>query len=678
MFRLLRYFSIASLVSMVLAAVVLGILHQLREQDHLLRYGESRNTALAQAFSTRIWPRFRGFANAAQRLDANTLRRQPDIAKLGRSVRDAVRNTQTLRVQIYQLDGRMLFSTDSAQIGTSNGSDPNFLSARQGIPQSSINHYGKFNGLGGELANRAVLSSFIPLRAGADGPIQGVMAIDTDITDLEASDNKEGAQIALGVIAVLTALYGILFLIVRYADSVIRDQYERQRRIEQNLRHVTTHDALTNLPNRMLLLDRIKQALASAERHNSLLGVMFVDLDYFQNINNSLGHEIGNQVLQTVALRLARCVRDGDTIARLGGDEFVVALPDIKSSADLLQIATKMLNAIATPIDTAGRELHLAASIGIALYPEHGKDAETLIGNADVAMHSAKRLGRNRHQMFVGHMSEEIRQQLQLEDGMWRALENNEFVLHYQPVIDLKSGTIIGAEALLRWPNTHGTWLTPAEFVPVSEKCGLIAPLSEWVLSEACAQLQSWKESGHELGHLYMAVNLSPLHFATPGLKTMISGVIEQAEIDPQLLHLEITDGFLKDPNESVLANFEGLKQVGVKFTLDDFGTGYSSLGYLRSYPIDLLKIDRAFIRGLPDNADNAAIVTTIIALANSLNLTVVAKGVETAAQLTYLQQHGCQHGQGFLFSRPLPADEFLSLALEQRDMRITQPQPYR
>jgi diguanylate cyclase (GGDEF)-like protein len=674
MFRLLRYFSIASLVSVVLAAVVLGILHQLLEHNHLLRYGESRNIALTQTFANSIWPQFRSFANTARHLDANTLHRQPDIVKLGRSVRNAVRNTPTLRVQIYQLDGRILFSTDTAQIGTSNGSDAGFLSARMGLPQSTITRYDKFNGLDGEFVNRDVLSSYIPLRPGAEGPIQGVMAIYTDITDLEASDNKEGARVAMSVIGVLTALYAILFFIVRHADSVIRNQYEQQRRIEQNLRHVTTHDALTNLPNRLLLLDRIKQSLTSAERHSNLLAVAFVDLDYFQNINNSMGHEIGNQVLQTVAHRLEHCVRESDTIARLGGDEFVVSLPDIKSNVDLFQIATKMLNAIAAPIETGERELHLTASIGIALYPEHGKDAETLIGKADMAMHSAKRLGRNRHQMFVEHMSEEIQQQVQLEDEMWRALENNEFVLHYQPVIDLKSGTIIGAEALLRWPNAHGPWLSPAEFIPMSEKCGLIAPLSEWVFSEACAQLQAWQESGNGLAHLSMAVNLSLRHFATPGLETMISGVIEQAEIDPRLLHLEITDGFLKDPNESVLANFEGLKRVGIKFTLDDFGTGYSSLGYLRSFPIDLLKIDRTFIRGLPDNADNAAIVTTIIALANSLDLTVIAKGVETGAQLSFLQQLGCQHAQGFLFSGPLPADEFLSLVLEQRDMRITQP----
>jgi diguanylate cyclase (GGDEF)-like protein len=674
MFRLLRYFSIASLVSMVLAAVVLGILHQLLEQGHLLRYGERRNVALAQSFANNTWPKFQGFLNSAKGLDAETLRSRPVVARLARSVRDAVRNTATLRVQIYQLDGRMLFSTDASQIGTSNGSDPGFLSATQGVPQSSILHYDKYDSLNGELANREVLSSFIPLRLGANQPAQAVMAIDSDITDLAASDTREGTRVALSVIAVLTALYAILFFIVKYADNIIRNQYEKQRHIEQNLRHVTTHDALTNLPNRLLLLDRIKQSLTSAERNNTLLAVAFVDLDLFQNINNSLGHEIGDQVLQTITHRLGGCVRESDTIARIGGDEFVVSVPDIKSSADILHISTKMLNAVALPIEIGGRELHLTASIGIALYPEHGNDAETLIGKADMAMHNAKRLGRNRHQLFVEHMSEEIRQQARLEDEMWLALENNEFVLHYQPVIDLKSGQIIGAEALVRWPNEHGTWLSPAEFIPKSEKCGLIAPLSEWVLSEACAQLQAWRESGKGLDQLSMAVNLSASHFATPGLETMIAGVIEQSEIDPKLLHLEITDGFLKNPDESVLANFEGLKRVGIKFTLDDFGTGYSSLGYLRSFPIDLLKIDRTFIRGLPDNADNAAIVTTIISLANSLDMTVVAKGVETARQLSFLQQHGCQHAQGFLFSHPLPADEFLSLALERRDMRSALP----
>ncbi|MEO6974837.1 MAG: EAL domain-containing protein [Gallionella sp.] len=675
MFRLLRYFSIASLVSLVAAAIVFGILDHIFEKSHLLSYNESRNIGLVRAFANNDWPKFRSFAKIAKQLDADTLRRQPDLIKLGRSMRDAVRNTETVRVQLYQLDGRMLFSSDATQIGTGNGNNAGLFSAKQGLPLSSITHYDNFNTFDGELPDRDVLTSYIPLRGSANEPVEGVMAIYTDITDLETREKKEDLLVGLSVGAVLAALYGILFFIARYADRVIRDQYEQQRRIEQNLKHVTTHDALTNLPNRLLLLDRIQQSLSSAERHNNLLAVAFVDLDNFQNINNSLGHDISNQVLQSVAQRLARCVRESDTIARIGGDEFVVSLPNIHSNVDLYQIAKKMLNAIAAPIEISGRELHLTASIGIALYPEHGKDAETLIGKADIAMQSAKRLGRNRHQMFVEHMSEEVQQQVQLEDEMWRALENNEFVLHYQPVIDLETGAIIGAEALLRWPNTHGAWLSPAEFIPLTEKCGLIAPLSEWVLSEACAQLQAWRESGHELGLLTMSVNLSPQHFAATNLATIIAGVIEQAEIDPRLLHLEITDGFFKDKNESVLANFEGLKRIGIKFCLDDFGTGYSSLGDLRSFPIDLLKIDRTFIRGLPDNADHAAIVTTIISLANSLGLTVVAKGVETDAQVAFLQQIGCQHAQGFLFSHPLPAGEFLSLVLEQRDMRVTQSQ---
>jgi diguanylate cyclase (GGDEF)-like protein len=671
MFRLLRYFSIASFVSMLLAALVLGILHQVFEKNRLLKYGEKQNIALAQAFSNNVWPKYRNFANSAKQLDADALRRQRDISKLKQSVRDAVRNTPTVRVTIYQLDGRTLFSTDTSEIGAGNGALGGFLSARQGKELSEVTHYDKFSAFNGELVNRDVLSSYIPLRGSTDAPIEGVMAIYTDVTDLNASDDKEELLLTLSVIAVLAALYGILFIIVKNADRIIRRQYDHQRRIEKNLRHMTTHDTLTNLPNRMLLLDRIKQSLTSAERHNNLFAVAFIDLDNFQNVNNSLGHHAGDKVLQTLAQRLAGCVRESDTIARLGGDEFVVSLPDIKSNADLFQIAKKMLGAVGLPIEAEGRELHLTASIGIALYPEHGRDAETLLSKADMAMHNAKNLGGNRHQMFVEHMSEEVQQQVRMEDEMWRALENNEFVLHYQPVIDLKSGAIRGAEALLRWPNAQGTWHSPEEFIPISEKCGLIVPLSEWILSEACTQLQAWQEMGHGLRDLTMAVNVSPRHFATAGLATMIAGLIEQAEIEPGRLHLEIIERVLTDMGESTAANFEELKRLGIKFSLDDFGTGYSSLGYLRSFPIDMLKINRMFVQDLPNSADNMAIVTTIISLANSLGLKVVAKGVETRAQLTSLEQLGCHFVQGFLFSRPLPADEYLALVLEQRDMRI-------
>jgi EAL domain-containing protein (putative c-di-GMP-specific phosphodiesterase class I) len=289
---------------------------------------------------------------------------------------------------------------------------------------------------------------------------------------------------------------------------------------------------------------------------------------------------------------------------------------------------------------------------------------------ADLAMHSAKRLGRNRHQMFAEHMDERVQQQVQMEEEMWRALENNEFVLYYQPVIDLNSGVIIGAEALLRWPNNHGAWFSPNEFIPLTENCGLLEPLSEWVLSEACTQLQAWQESKHGLDNFTMGVNLSSIHFATAGMATMVAEVIEQAGIDPAKLQLEIADGLLTGMNEVMRSNFDELKRIGIKFSLDNFGTGYSSLGYLRNFPIDMLKIDRSFVQDLPHNTDNMAIITTIISLAQSLNLAVVAKGVETTEQLVSLQRVGCQFAQGFLFSPPLPAEEFLSLMFDRRDLR--------
>ncbi|MBI3479389.1 MAG: EAL domain-containing protein [Nitrosomonadales bacterium] len=673
MFRLLRYFSIASLISMVLAAVVLGMLHKMFEKNYLLRLGENQNAMLTQFFANNLWPQFRGFANTSNLLDANALRSHPDIARLSLNVRNVIRNTPTVGVQIYQLDGRMLFSTDAAQIGTRNGNDAGFLSARKGLTQSEIAHHDKFSAFDRDIVDRDVLSSYIPLRNNVDGSIEGVMNIYTDVSDLLASDEREERLVTMSEVAVLVTLYVILFFIVRHADNVIRNQSEQKRRIEQNLNHLATHDLLTNLPNRVLLLDRIKLSLAAAERHNNLLAVAVIDLDNLQSINNSLGHLIGDKVLQTVAQRLVRCLRESDTTAHHGSDEFIVSLPDIHSNVDLFQIAKKMLGVIAEPIEVDGRELHVTASIGIALYPEHAKDAESLIRKAGMAMHSAKRLGRNRHQMFTEHMDEEVQQQVQIEDEMWRALKNNEFVLYYQPIIDLKSGAIVGAEALLRWPNPHGTWISPAEFIPMTEQCGLIVSLSEWVLSEACAQFQTWRESGLELDRFTISVHLSRRHFVTTGLATMIAGITELSEIDPRNLHIEISDGLLTDMNESILANFDALKRMGIKFSLDNFGAGYSSLGYLRSFPIDMLKINRSFIQDIPDDADHIAIVSTIIALANSLNLTVVAKGVETATQLSSLQQLGCHQAQGFLFSRPLPADDFLALAMEQRDMRITQ-----
>jgi diguanylate cyclase (GGDEF)-like protein len=705
MFRLLRYFSIASLMSVMLAAAVLGGIYRQVATSHMLELGESSNVTLTQTLANSLWPQLHDFVNAAGRLDAEALRHHPGLASLRQRVIDQMHDTRVVRVKLYDLNGRTLFSTDAAQIGEDKSRNAGFLSARQGRPISEIIHRSQFSAFEQVIENRDMLSSYVALRRGNQGPVEGVLEVYTDVTEVLRSIDKGQRQVTLSVIAVLTLLYGMLFFIVRHADTVIKSQYAQQHRTEQALResqehldrrvrertaelevtnrtlemevlerkhaeqriqYMAYHDALTGLPNRILLEDRIKQSLAWADRRGIRLAVAFIDLDHFKNINDSLGHHIGDQVLQVLAQRLSLCLREGDTIARIGGDEFVVSLPDVVPYADLSQMARNLLDSIALRIDIAGHELHLTASIGIAFYPEHGQDVTTLMRNADTAMYSAKQLGRNQHKIFAEHMNTQIQQRLSMERDMRHALDDGGFVLHYQPIVDIESGAIVGAEALLRWPNTHKDWIAPAEFIPVAEESGLIAPLGVWVLEQACRQLRAWRELG--LRDFTLAVNLSSRHFMTEGLAATVASMIQRTEINPACLHLEITESLLMSQSETILANFDGLGRLGIRFSIDDFGTGYSSLGFLKRFPIHLLKLDRSFIHDLPDNADSVAIVTAVIAMAKSLDMIVVAEGVETNAQLAFLKQLGCDRMQGFLFSQPAPAAEFIKLALEQRE----------
>lgn len=706
MFRLLRYFSIASLISMVLAAVVLGAAYRQIATNNLIELGESNNVALTQTLANSLWPQLRSFASLAERLDVDALRLHPDFAGLRQSVVEQMRDTKMVKVKLYNLDGRTLFSTEARQIGDDKGHNGGFLSARQGRAVSELTHRNQFSAFDQVIENRDVLSSYVALRRAPDATVEGVLEVYTDVTDLLGSIEIGQRLVILIVAAVLAVLYGILFFIVRHANSVIQGQYEQlrhsehalrdsqehlERRVhertveleainyaleaeimerkhaEQRIEFMADHDALTGLPNRVLLLDRVNQSLARADRRETQLAVAFIDLDDFKRINDSLGHHIGDHVLQTIALRLPSCLREGDTIARVGGDEFVVSLPDIHLDgypSQVTQIAQKLLDAIVEPIEAGGHKLHLTASIGIAMYPAHGRDVVTLMRNADSAMYCAKSLGRNRHQMFAEHMN--VREQLRLtmESEMRLAIERSEFVLYYQPIVALESGRIVGAEALLRWPNVNGPWISPVEFIPMAEETGLILPIGEWVLNEACSQLQVWRE--HGLSDLTLAVNLSPSQFASEGFAADVAAVIERTGVDPARLHLEITESLLMSQRDVVRANFQELGCLDIKFSLDDFGTGYSSLGYLKRFPLHLLKIDRSFVQDLPDDSDDAAIVTAVMAMAKSLGMTVIAEGIETNEQHAFLKHLGCDHGQGFLFSRPVPAAEFLEQVFKQ------------
>lgn len=429
---------------------------------------------------------------------------------------------------------------------------------------------------------------------------------------------------------------------------------------EARLQYLAHHDALTDLPNRTLFMDRLNQALARAKLHDRLLAIMFIDLDRFKNINDTLGHDVGDRILKELAGRLQASIRAEDTVARLGGDEFAILLDDLTSINDATPLARKILDTMAPPTRLDGRELFVTASIGISLYPSDGPDAHTLLKNADIAMYRAKDLGKNNYQFYSTDMSAKAFERLTLENSLRHALERDELLLFYQPQVDIRSGRIIGVEALLRWRHPDLGLVGPADFVPLLEETGLIVETGQWVLETACAQARAWHDDGFH--DLRVSVNLSGRQFNDPTFIDSIERAIRETAIDPNRLELEITESVIMRNARTTVTALNSLGDMGVRLSIDDFGTGYSSLSYLKRFPIDSLKIDRSFIRDVTSNADDAAIAHAIIVLGQSLKLEVIAEGVESPQQVEFLRNNGCDSMQGFLISQPLPAGDFRSL----------------
>ncbi|MCW8917721.1 MAG: EAL domain-containing protein [Gammaproteobacteria bacterium] len=440
--------------------------------------------------------------------------------------------------------------------------------------------------------------------------------------------------------------------------GIINDITERKQ-YEEQLERQYSEDALTGLASRNLLKDRTTQAIGYATHRGRAVALLFIDLDDFKRVNDSLGHAVGDTILRTVAERLRGCLRDHDTAARMGGDEFAVALTDLAQPQDALLLSNRLLQALDQPLLVDGREIDITASIGVSLFPQDGDNYDTLLRNADTAMHHAKEGGRNTVQFYTAGMNSEARQRLDLELRLRQALERNELLLHYQPVVELESGRIYGVEALLRWRNEEGQLIAPERFIPLAEETGLIVSIGEWVIYTACRQARRWQQAGIEL---VMAVNLSARQFHAEDLVATVKWCLERSQLPARLLKLEITETAVMANAAQAEQILTQLKAIGVSISVDDFGTGYSSLAYLRRFPIDQLKIDRSFVQEVTHHPDSAAIVQGIISLAQSLRLQTVAEGVESEAQRDFLKQAGCDLMQGFLFSRPLPAEELAQL----------------
>ncbi len=429
---------------------------------------------------------------------------------------------------------------------------------------------------------------------------------------------------------------------------------------EAEIQFQATHDALTGLPNRTLLYDRMQQAVLHSERYGNLTAIAFLDLDQFKFINDSLGHQIGDELLKITAQRLTSCLRESDTVARQGGDEFVLLLTDQPNEEAITHTMQRVLHEVSQPWKANDLEFQITCSIGVTLCPDDGRDAETLLKNADSAMYKAKELGRNNFQYFSAEMNTSVTDRLELLNRLRQAITNEDFVLHYQPKVCLASHKIIGAEALVRWNSAHSGMVSPASFIPLAEETGLIIPLGVWVLRTACRQNRAWQEAGYPA--IPISVNLSPRQLARGDIVEVVKRILDETGLQAQYLELEITESVMTTDVEKSFALLTQLRALGVKISLDDFGTGYSSLSYLKRFPVDTLKIDQSFVRDIATDQDSGAIVKAIISLGKNLNLTVLAEGIETEDQFRFLLENGCDEGQGYLMSKPITNKNFVEL----------------
>ncbi|HSY28487.1 MAG TPA: EAL domain-containing protein, partial [Burkholderiaceae bacterium] len=466
----------------------------------------------------------------------------------------------------------------------------------------------------------------------------------------------------------------------RHLLSLVRDVTERKE-MQDHIQHLAYHDPLTDLPNRAMFNRQLNHAIAHAQRYHKGLAVLFIDLDRFKNINDTLGHDAGDRLLKEMSRRISACLRVSDVVARpekgtdllarLGGDEFVVLIEEVADSTRVSHIARKILSAMVKEFPLEGQMIHITASIGISLFPEDGRNEFSLMKHADIAMYRAKDRGKNTFQFYSAQMDLHSAELLALESGLRRSLERNEFVLFYQAKVETKTGRITGAEALVRWQHPELGLVSPVHFIPLAEESGLIVPLSQWVLKEALSQNRRWQQLG--LPTMRIAVNLSARQFVDENLLTDTVKALQDSGVDPSLLELEITESMMMYNTDKTIQMLAELRRMGIRIAIDDFGIGYSSLSHLKQFPIDIIKIDRSFIKDIPGDKADEAITDAIIAMSKSLKIKVVAEGVETVDQLQFLRMRGCDEIQGYFFSRPVPAADFARLLTEN----IASPRVY-
>ncbi len=655
-FKLSRYFSILSLIAVVAVVAGLSWYYRYHATEALMSHQTRTNVALARAFANSVWSRHAEFVRNASNISRKELAAREEIEAIKNDVSAQMRGLNVVKVKIYNVDGLTVFSTEPKQIGVDKRDNTGFQAAMRGEVASSITFRNEFYAFERVIVDRNLVTTYIPLFRD-DKTVEAVFELYSDVTTLVNELALTQRKIVIGSISALGLLYVFLMLVVRHADNVLSAREKEHIANEERVRYQAYHDPLTGLPNRVSFAERMKEALARAKRNDNLLGLLFLDLDRFKLVNDSLGHDAGDQLLQVVAERIRATARESDMVFRMGGDEFTLILENLRHAEDAARLAQRLIDNVAHSVHLGEHETTVTVSIGIAIYPSDAENAEDLTKGADAAMYRAKQSGRNVYAAYTAGLRSNALERLTLESELQHALRNDEFELYYQPKVSIPHGRIIGMEALLRWNHPRLDVLPPDRFLTILEDTGLIVPVGEWVLISACKQNKAWQNA--DLIHTRISVNLSAAQFRDRSLVATVRGALEDSGLEPRFLELELTEGLLLTNTEQAITMMNELKEIGVYLSIDDFGAGYSSLNYLNRFPVDILKIDRSFIKDVLTNKKDAEITHAIAALAHALKLGLIAEGVESHEQLEFLRSQGCDEAQGFLFSRPVPAEEF-------------------
>lgn len=655
---LIRHSSIVALFTMILFTALLGYFYHVFTKESLISAQQQASLALTKSYANSMWPGHAGFVSNSTLLDQDELKNNEEIHNIRRELRLLFRGIDVLNIILLDLKGRVVYSSDKQQIGSSRSTDARFISAREGQVQSTLAFHDLYKTENYTMHDRYIVTSYVPIRILDAAPVEGVLAIDSDTTSLMNELVYKQTYTMGWLIFLMSLMYGLIFAFTNRAERLLRAQQLQREKDIEHMRFLAYHDSLTGLPNRARFNELVEETVCRAKQDGWTVTVMFLDLDRFKLINDSLGHDAGDQLLCIIAQRIRNEVRKCDTLFRMGGDEFTVILEDVKpeQATDIVQ---RILGIINNPIHLKDEEFMISASVGLAVYPRDGESAELLVKSADTAMYRAKELGRGCFTFFSPGMNVRFENQLKMETALKRAIANAELHLQYQPRICAHTRQMIGVEALLRWVHPEWGLVPPARFIPQLEESGMIVAVGAWVIREACRQNKEWQDMG--LPPLRISVNLSLRQFRSESLIHTVQSALAESKLDPCYFEMELTESLLAENTENAIQLMHALKKLGIMLSIDDFGTGYSSLSYLKRFPIDCLKIDRSFIMDIVTNPKDAAIVEAISALAKSLGIGLVAEGVENIDQARLLQKFDCTEMQGYFYSPPLIPDHIVS-----------------